>query len=155
MTAFNRDLVPGWEEYAASEGLILVGRGKWRTTRCDIHGGSDSLRVNVESGGWCCMACGAKGGDTLNHYMQITGLSFAAAARMFGAIDDKGQPLRPQRPFSSRDALEVVGEELGICVDVINQVRRGQKPACVSDVDWQRFLVAAGRVQTVATEALA
>lgn len=149
MSTFNRDLVPGWESYADAEGLTLQGRGKWRTTRCDIHSGSDSLRVNTESGGWRCMACHAKGGDTLSHYMQLTGMSFAAAARMFGCIDDNGQPLQPQRRFSARDALEVVGLELGICVLIISDARRGITP---TDSDWTRFLEAAGCVQTIADE---
>lgn len=44
---FDRDRLPSWESYADAEGLPLAGRGRWRTTRCDLHGGSDSLRINV------------------------------------------------------------------------------------------------------------
>ena len=68
---------------------------------------------------------------------------------MFGAIDDKGQPLRPQRRFSASDALDCIGAELNVCAVVIGDCRSGVLP---SDADWQRFLAAAGRVQTIADE---
>ena len=88
---------------------MLIGRGKWRTTRCDFHGGSDSMRVNSESGAWVCMACGSKGGDVVSHHMQRTGLAFPDAARALGAWDD-AKTRREDRPrtLSARDAMHVV-----------------------------------------------
>ena len=119
--SFDRNLVPTWPEYAACEGMTLIGRGKWRNVLCDFHDDSTpSMRINVESGGWICMSCHAKGGDVLSHYMQRTGLSFVAAARMFGAIDDKGQPLRRPRRFSASDALGCIHMELNVCAVVVS-----------------------------------
>lgn len=41
---------------------LLKGRGKWRSFTCPVHAdGNPSARVNVESGRWVCMSCGAKG----------------------------------------------------------------------------------------------
>jgi hypothetical protein len=153
---FNRDRVPGWSAYAVSTGLTLSGRGQWRTTRCDIHGGSDSLRVNVTSGGWICMACGAKGGDALAHYRQVSGKSFRQAASDLGAwingrSDHSAQVTRPAR-LAPSDALSALGPELTLCAVVISDARSGVIP---NDTDWRRFLEAAGRVQFVASVAAA
>lgn len=151
MTAgFDRECVPSWPDYADRVGLSLDGRGRWRTTRCDIHGGGDSLRVNVESGGWVCMACGAKGGDTVAHLMLIESIDFVAAARALGCWVDGGTaPPRPAR-LPARDALGAIGPELGVCMVVIADARRGTTP---NDTDWHRFLQAAGRVQFIAQAA--
>jgi hypothetical protein len=149
---FQRDLVPGWREYADAAGLELQGHGIWQTTRCGVHDGSDSLRVNVAAGGWICMACGAKGGDTLAHRMAVTGEDFAAAARALGCwVEGGSSPPKPTR-LSAREALSVVGLELGVCVIVIADARAGITP---TDDDWQRFLAAAGRVQFIAQEVTA
>lgn len=150
--AFNR--APDWLAYADAQGIKVEGRGVWRSILCDFHDDTKpSLRINTKSGGWRCMSCGAKGGDTLDHYMQRTGLGFAAAARDLGAWDDAAQPhAHPSRPrrFSARDALEVVERELNVCVVVLSDARRGTLP---SDTDWKRFLQAAGLVGAIAMEA--
>ena len=65
MGEFMRDRLPDPVSFFEAEGLTLTGPGKWKTTRCDFHDGSDSMRVNSESGAWRCMNCGAKGGDVL------------------------------------------------------------------------------------------
>ena len=146
--SFDRDALPDPATYFEASGMALQGRGKWRTTRCDFHDGSDSMRVNVESGGWCCMACGAKGGDVLSHLMQSTGADFVQAARTLGAWVEDGKPTRARtRRLSASDAMQVVGTELAVCALVISDARRGITP---TDADWQRFLQAAGRVQGIA-----
>jgi len=39
------------------------GHGKWRSFTCPVHDDTNpSARVNVETGKWVCMSCGAKGG---------------------------------------------------------------------------------------------
>jgi hypothetical protein len=151
MSAFNRAALPGWPSYADDRGMKLVGRGRWRTTRCDLHGGSDSLRVNTESGGWCCMACGAHGGDVLSHYMQITDADFREGALALGAWDQTKDrhTEREARTLAPRDAMEVIARELGVAVVVISDARSGLVP---SDADWRRFLVAAGTVEKLVME---
>jgi hypothetical protein len=147
---FDRSRVPTWEAYADLVGLKLLGRGVWRTTRCDVHGGSDSLRVNTETGGWACMNCGARGGDTLAHHMAVTGADFITACKALHCWTENGNaPPAPAR-LSARDALAALTLELNVCVVVIADVRRGVVP---NDIDWRRFLQAAGRVQFIAQEA--
>ena len=85
MGEFIRDHLPDAITYFESEGVHLVGPGRWKTGPCDFHGGSGSLRVNTESGGWRCMACSASGGDVLAFHMQRHGLEFVDAARLLGA----------------------------------------------------------------------
>lgn len=150
--AFDRHLLPDPAAYFEGEGLALIGRGPWRTTRCDFHAGSDSMRVNIQSGGWVCMACGEKGGDVLAYAMKRHGLEFVEAARSLGAWVDDGKPRREaERPhtLSPRAAMEVIAFELMVLFVVISDVRSGLLP---NDADWQRFLAGAGRIERLAME---
>lgn len=98
---FDRQRLPDPATYFASQGLKLIGRtGKWRTTSCVFHGGSDSMRVNLTTGGWCCMNCGAKGGDVLAYHMEHHRLDFVEAARQLGAWLHDGQVAPPRRDAS-------------------------------------------------------
>lgn len=146
---FNRDALPNAQGYFEQRGWVLEGRGTWRTTRCDFHGGSDSMRINVRSGGWCCMACGAKGGDVLAFHMQHNGMDFVQAARDLGAWSGDRAPMRPRAPagLSDRDALELAVFELRVVMIVLSDARRGLLP---SEPDWQRFLHAVGRIERLA-----
>ena len=154
IAGFDRTRLPDWPSYADLVGLSLRGRGRWRNVVCDFHRDtSPSMRVNIESGGWVCMACGERGGDVLSHHMRRTGAGFVQAARELGAwaagIEANPSHDRPRR-LSARDALQAIGLELNVCVVVICDARRGIAP---NDADWRRFLEAAGRVEFIATEA--
>lgn len=149
--SYDRSLLPDPIAYFDAEGLPLTGRATWRTTRCYLHGGSDSMRVSTASGGWCCMACGAKGGDVLAYAMQRHGLEFVEAARSLGAWLDDGKPQRHDKPrtLSAREAMELVAFDLQVLFVVLSDARRGLLP---SDTDWQRFLERVGRVERLAGE---
>jgi len=83
---FDRTQLPAPVSYFTREGLPLAGRGRWRSALCPFHDDhSPSLRVNVDTGAFRCMACGAKGGDVLAYHQQRHGLSFKQAARDLGA----------------------------------------------------------------------
>lgn len=72
--------------YTDREGLRLFGRGSWRSTVCIFHEDTHpSLRVNIQTGAYRCMACGAHGGDVLAFHRARHGLSFRQAARDLGA----------------------------------------------------------------------
>ena len=143
--SFNRDNLPDPAAYFEGVGLALKGPGKWKTTRCEFHGGSDSLRVNTESGAWVCMACGAKGGDVLAYEMQSTGTEFIQAAKALGAWTGPDQPPTHHRPapLPPRAALEVLGAECNLIAIAGASVARGQ---ALSEADVQRLLVATNRV---------
>ena len=150
MGEFIRGRLPEPVVFYESEGLPLKGRGKLKTTRCAFHDGSDSMRINTESGAWVCMACGEKGGDVLAYAMRRHGLEFVQAARSLGAFVDDGKPyIGPNKPTTlpALDAMEVAAFELLVAVQVIAGIRRGEIP---TDADWARFLSAAGRIDALA-----
>ena len=110
--SFNRDALPDAQTYFEERGLKLTGpsRAKWKTTRCEFHGGSDSMRVNTKTGAFVCMTgCGAKGGDVVAYHMAADGVDFITAAKELGCWQDDGKPA-PTRPagLSARAALELL-----------------------------------------------
>lgn len=152
MGEFIRDRLPDPVSYFEAEEVRLVGPGRWKTGPCHFHGGSDSLRVNTASGGWCCMACGVKGGDVLAFHMQRHGLPFVDAARTLGAyVDGAGSDDAANKPATlpPRDAMQLAAFELQLAMVVISDIKAGLIP---SDTDWQRFLISAGRVGALAAE---
>lgn len=54
MGEFIKNNLPDPLSYFETEGLELVGRGKWRTIECSFHGSSDSMRINTAKalGAW-------------------------------------------------------------------------------------------------------
>lgn len=152
MGEFVRDRLPDPVNYFESEGLPLHGKGKWRTAACQFHGGSDSMRINTESGSWVCMACGMKGGDVLAYAMERHAVGFVEAARSLGAYVGGGKVHRGvmnPTTLSARDAMQVAAFELLVLVVVIADVRAGLIP---SERDWARFLLGAGRIEALAME---
>lgn len=151
MGEYIRDHLPDTLPFFESNGVPLVGRGKWRSGPCIFHGGSDSFRVNVETGGWRCMNCGASG-DLVKFVMERDGVDFVTAARTLGAYVDDGRDHRGQQapaPLPARDAMELAARELLVAVVVISGIRAGKIP---SDDDWLRFLDMANSVETLAME---
>ena len=144
---FDRCLLPDAATYFESQGLKLTGSrsAKWKTAACQFHGGSDSMRINTYSGGFCCMACGVKGGDILSYHQQLYSLEFIDAAKQLGAWVEDDKPQRPQRatPLSPRAALEVMGVECGLVAVAAANVAQG---VVLSANDCARVMVAAGRI---------
>lgn len=146
MGEFIRDRLPDpLSFYEEQLGMKLGGRGKWRTTSCEFHGGSDSMRVNVESGGWCCMNCGMKGGDVLAYYMARHGLDFVESAKALNAWDARGQSSQPNKPraLSARQALQVLLFEATLVAVAAGNIAHGKK---LSDVDHIRLMIAVERI---------
>lgn len=145
---FERDRLPDPVSFFESEGVLLKGPARWKSGPCVFHDGSDSFRVNTASGGWCCMACGAKGGDVLAFAMQRHGLDFIQAAKQLGAWIDDGKPApRSPLPFSARSALEVLRFESLLCATAACNLARGEP---LSDADRSRLVEAAGRIEFIA-----
>ncbi len=145
-----RDKLPNALSYYESEGLALQGRGKWRTTACQFHGGRDSMRIHVERGAFICMSCGSKGGDLLAYHQAVHGLGFVDAAKALGAYQDDGkvhQGSNRPAPIPARVLLESVAHELVIASVVAADMVKGR---AISPVDADRLLTAAGRIGYVA-----
>lgn len=144
---FDRNLLPDTYSYFSGQGLNLMGAhsAKWKTTACQFHGGSDSMRINTQSGGWCCMSCGESGGDVLAYHLKLHSLEFVDAARQLGAWIDDGKPQRLQKttPLSPRAALEVIGFECTVVAVAAGNVAHG---VSLTDTDKARVLAAAGRI---------
>jgi hypothetical protein len=152
-----RDRLPEPVGFFESQGLALQRGGKWRTTRCEFHGGSDSMRVNTESGAFVCMAgCGARGGDVLAYQMAAHGQEFIEAAKALGAWeDDQRAPahaLRKPLPFRARDGLEVLRDEAMLAAVAAGNVSQGVQ---LTDEDRARLHEAAGRITFIANAVIA
>lgn len=112
--SYQRENQPRIGDYLTSLGLQLKGprNSIWKTTSCEFHGGSDSMRVNTASNGWRCMACGASGGDAVAYEMAHSGIDFVSAAKLLGAwVDDGKPPPKRPTPLSARDAMAIVAFE--------------------------------------------
>ena len=147
--AFIRERVPGWTDYADRKGLTLHGKGRWRNLLCTFHADTKpSLRVNTEGGGWCCMACGASGGDTLAYHMQAHGKSFIEAAKAMGAWNAGDKPTRAPRPrtLSARDGLELLYQDAMVLFVIGADIGQGETP---SEIDRASVAAAARRILVV------
>lgn len=146
--SFERDRLPEPQSYFEAQGLKLSRGKKWVTTGCAFHQGSDSMRINLHSGAWVCMACGAKGGDVLAYHMAAYGLEFIAAAKDLNAWVDDGRPVPTNpAPFTPRQALEVLLTEVNLIAIAAGNVAQG---VALSDDDRTRLMQAAGRVLRIA-----
>ena len=145
--AFDRNLLPDATGYYEAQGLKLAGprRAKWKTTTCNFHCGSDSMRVNTSTGAWVCMSCGEKGGDVLAYEIAVTGADFVAAAKAIGAWVDDGKPYKPQKPspLSPRAALSAMAFEATLTAIAAGNVAKG---VLLTDADRSRLMTAAGRI---------
>ena len=146
---FDRRNLPEPVGYYEAAGLVFRERkGKWRTTRCEFHGGSDSMRINTESGSFCCMACGASGGDVLAYEMQATGAEFIDACKALGAWTDDGQPAVQHKPtpLSPRAALQAIAFEVTLVAIEASRIASGIVP---SEADKARVLAASNRITRI------
>lgn len=145
MGQFIKENLPDPASFFEAQGLKLTGKGKWRTTSCRFHGGSDSLRVNVTTGGWVCMSCGAKGGDVLAYQMQSHEQSFMQAAQVLGAWLDDGKQSTAQRPtpLTARQALQVLMVESNLAAVAASNLAHGK---VLTAQDRARLLLAAMRI---------
>lgn len=148
---FDRNRLPDAPAYFEAQGLKLTGPGTWKTTTCQFHGGSDSMRINAKSGGWCCMSCGEKGGDVLAYHLKLHNMEFIDAAKQLGAWIEDGKPQRPQKPtvLSPRAALEVLAFETTLVAIAAGNIAKG---VILSDSDRARVMSATGRINLIAKD---
>lgn len=148
---FKREAIPEPLAYYEGQGLALIGprSSKWKTARCEFHGGSDSMRIHIERGAFVCMSCGAKGGDILAYHQAAHGLDFVEAAKALGAWQDDGKPHAPRRPAPLPPglAINVLGFESNLAAIAACNVANGVQ---LTEQDKARLLQAAGRINQIA-----
>ena len=145
--SFNRELLPKPLSYFENQGLTLKGSSNWRTTECRFHGGSDSMRINIQSGGWICMSCGVKGGDVLAYQMQAYEQEFVLAAKSLNALIDDGQSaVYKTFKISPREALEVLAFEATIVAVAAGNIAQG---VCLTDKDRSRLMTCTSRINMI------
>lgn len=151
--SLDKSRLPDPQSYYEAQGLRLTGpqRAKWKTTRCEFHDGSDSMRINTHSGAFVCMAgCGARGGDVLAFHMAAHGLGFIEACQDLGAwVDDGKVPAAVPRPtpLPARDALQLLAIEARIVAMAASNIAYG---TTLSDNDRARLRQCANRITTIA-----
>lgn len=147
---FNRELLPDPVAYYEGAGLIFVGpkSSKWKTARCEFHGGSDSMRIHTERGAFVCMSCGAKGGDILAHYQAAHGVDFVGAAKALGAWVDDGKPhaMRRPAPLPPALAISVLAFECNLVAVAACNIANGVQ---LEVNDRERLLKASGRINHI------
>ena len=147
---FDRTQLPDSGTYFEERGLILKGQrsAKWKTTSCNFHGGSDSMRVNVATGAWVCMSCSEKGGDVLAYEIKDGGREFVDAAKALGCWVDDGRPQVQTKPtpLSPRLALSVLAFESSLAAIAAANVAHGY---ALTQIDLDRLLLAANRISNI------
>lgn len=146
--AVDQSRKPDPQSYYEAEGLKLSKGKKWVSTACAFHGGSDSMRINLHSGAFVCMAgCGARGGDVLAYHMASYALGFVDAAKALGCWIEDGSPAPTKpTPFTARQALDVLAVESNLIAIAAANVAHG---VVLSQGDRQRVLLAANRIHQV------
>lgn len=148
--SFDRTRLPDPLTYYESQGLTLSKGSKWITTSCQFHGGSDSMRINLESGSFVCMAgCGASGGDVLGYHRALHQDDFVSACKSLGCwIEDGKQTAKPPRPtpLPARDALEILAFESLLVAGTASSMGNGYQ---LTENDKQRLFIASGRIQQI------
>lgn len=151
MTFHRENLPDPVDYYENTAGLRLNGRGQWRTTSCEFHGGKDSMRINVATGFFKCMNC-QESGDVLAYHMKSTGKEFIDAAKDLNCWTDNGQPsqYKPLRA-SARTMLEVIALEVQIVALIACDIA---KDIPISLDDKERLLKSAARITNISNEVL-
>lgn len=148
-TGFNPAGLPEPLAYYEPLGLKLKReKGKWRTTACEFHGGSDCMRINLKRGGFIFMAgCDARGGDVLAYEMARTGKGFVETAKSLGAWVGPSNTVRHRpTPITAREALQAMAFEASIVAMMAADLVKGVAPKCD---DLSRLLTAVGRINRV------
>jgi hypothetical protein len=152
---FDRNLLPDPITYFENKGMTLKGprSAKWKTTSCNFHGGSDSMRVKLVTGAWKCMNCGESGGDVLAYEIKAYCKEFVQAAKDLGCWVDDGKP-KPKSNYkpttlSPRLALSVMAFESTFVAIAGANIAYGIK---LSEIDLARLIVAANRINRLVEE---
>jgi hypothetical protein len=136
------------EGYYVARGVKLSARGRWRSAACPFCNSKSALRILHDSGGFCCMACAAKGGSILDFERALHGVDFETACRNLGVWAgpaDGGRHVRPDR-LGARDSISLVLVELNIVLVAAFNLAGGHQ---LSRRDLDRLMVCHNRIEHV------
>lgn len=143
----NRSLLPQPADYYEGRRLTLKGpkNAVWKTTRCEFHGGANTMNIHTLSGGFHCWNCPASGGDVVAYEMLIAGVSFEEAARRLNAWTGGGDAPQRHKPnrLSARDALLLIANEATLIAFEGSRLGRG---ITLTASDLEMVRKAAGRI---------
>jgi hypothetical protein len=95
---FRRDKLPPARSFYEFElGKLTRPNSKdWALARCPFHPSKSgkSFSVNLQTGGFHCFGCAAKGGDIISFLRLRDGLSFREACARLGCWDEDGKPTK-------------------------------------------------------------
>ena len=134
---YSRERLPDPITYYEAQGLNIQrrGRGPWRASSCPFCQSRDNFNINLESGGFHCWGCAAKGGDVLAFHMAHASLDFVSAAKALGCWVEDGKPsTRPPRPdqLSPRDAITLMADDANYLA-IFSSLLINQRPLTESD----------------------
>jgi|SRR5215467_2915050 len=126
MTHFDRSALPLPRIFYEQEcgKLSRPSRG-WARSRCPLHGGDNptSFSVNLDTGGFFCHACGAKGGDVLEFVRLRYGSSFPDALKRLG-IQTAYRPSRKEAEIEPLSIDQWLARKLALAVEYGPEVPR-------------------------------
>ncbi len=107
------------------------------------------MRVHIQTGGFVCMNCNAKGGDILSYQRAAHGQDFVTAAKALNAFREDGRPVKVQRPkpLPATAAIQVLAFESTLAAIAAGNIANG---VVLTEIDRARLLVAARRINHVA-----
>jgi CHC2 zinc finger len=92
-SAFQKQLLPPASVfYAAELGKLTRPSRGWSRGRCPFHDSKSgvSFSVNLDTGGFYCFGCGARGGDLVDFVQLRDRCDFTMACKRLGAWHDLG-----------------------------------------------------------------
>jgi hypothetical protein len=147
--SFNKDLLPVPLTYYEGQGLNIAKRGSkaWRATNCPFCESRDNGNINLDSGGFHCWGCAAKGGDIVAFHMAMHGVDFVDAVKALGAWVEDGKPANRAKPMpiSYRDGLHLIAQEAQLIAIAGATIQKEPLP----ERDLARVIQAAGRINRV------
>lgn len=139
--------LPDTTQYFESLGHRFLTKGKWMTTDCKFHGGSDSLRVHAETGAWRCMniGCGLFGGSIVSYHSKFHKISKSDACIALGISDRGSSNKTPQipKPLPIHRAIELMAFEAQLVWNELTRLKEGKN---LEQNDLERLRVAAARL---------
>lgn len=86
---FDKSLLPKVIDYYTQQFTQLKIKPEWTSVCCPFHEDhKPSLSLNLQTGGFFCFGCQARGGDIIDFHRRRYRLNFIETVNFFGAWRD-------------------------------------------------------------------